>query len=132
MELATPQRAREITELMSRVRDVPGIDKDELETSVRLKALPISATFAFYLLRPDGTVVFCESPDAPEFATDVQSLLFALAYAAKRYPSLAQFIPSKPPDAPTCSLCGGTGFWGNLKSGRCANCAGLGWVASGA
>jgi len=137
MNLATSQLAQEITTLMSRAAETPGIDPSGLEAARLFDALPINEDFEPYLLRSDGTVIFCrELPNAPQFANDQQSLLHAIVHASKRYPSLARFIPQRPGDSSDCSFCSGTGVCGTLigsnKPASCPVCVGLGWVASGA
>jgi len=137
MNFATPQLAQEITALMSHAAEVPDIEPSELRAAELLEALPINGDFAPYLLRPDGTVIFCrEPPDAPHFVNDQQSLLRAIVYASKRYPSLAKFIPQRPASSDGCWFCRGTGVRSTLigcnESARCPECVGLGWVARGA
>jgi hypothetical protein len=132
MNFATPQLAQEIAALMSHAAEVPGIDPTELDAAKQFDALPINGDYAPYLLRADGTVVLCgETPDVPHFANDQQSLLRAIVYASKRYPSLAKFIPLRPADSNECSFCKGTGVRRDV-SVTCPVCVGLGWVVGGA
>jgi hypothetical protein len=54
----------------------------------------------------------------------------ALVPGARRMPKLQSLLPSRPPDAPNCSECRGSGFiLGDLV---CPDCGALGWVAPGA
>jgi hypothetical protein len=46
---------------------------------------------------------------------------------AKRFPGLRHLIPSRPPGARTCPVCGGRGHPPNLPQIGCS-CGGVGWV----
>jgi len=136
MNLATPKLAQEVVALMSRATEIHGIEQDELQAAEQFNALPIDGSWAYYLLRPDGTVVLHDPPGEPQFVNDQQSLLHAIVYATKRYPSLAKFIPQRPSKSEDCSLCAGTGvrgtYVGTNTPARCPACVGLGWDTSGA
>ena len=136
MNLATPQLAQEVVALMSGAGESLGLDQGELDVGEQFNALPINGDMAFYLLRPDGTVVTYDPPGEPQFVNDQQSLLHAIVYATKRYPSLAKFIPQRPSKSEDCSLCAGTGvrgtYIGTNTPARCPACVGLGWDTSGA
>ena len=114
---------------MSRAAEIPGIDPGELDAAKHFDALPINGDYAPYLLRADGTVVFGGEAlnDAPRFANDQQSQLRAIVYASKRYPTLAQFIPERPPEAVACTFCQGSGVRRDVLV-TCPVCVGLGWV----
>jgi len=136
MNLATPQLAHEVVALMSGTVESLDLDQGELIAGEQFNALPINGAMAFYLLRPDGTVVTYDPPGEPQFANDQQSLLHAIVYASRRYPSLSKFIPHRPLESLDCSFCEGTGVRGTLVGSNtpahCPACAGLGWEASGA
>jgi hypothetical protein len=136
MSFATPQFAQEVTALMSSACETPSIDEEALAIGRQLGALPIGFDFAFHFVRPDGTVISCDPPHAPEFSNDQQRLICAIVYASRSYPSLVRFIPQRPAQAPDCAFCSGTGVKGLLigsnKAARCPICAGLGWTVSGA
>ena len=54
------------------------------------------------------------------------AVLPVLAAAARRFPSLAQFLPQRPENEPSCRACSGTG---QSAEQVCRGCWGLGWDA---
>jgi len=81
------------------------------------------------MLRPDGTFWAANAswrkvaPVADEWRIRV------LVWGVERFPWLAELLPQRPSDAPSCSDCGGKGHLGNWPV-LCAKCDGLGWTPS--
>jgi hypothetical protein len=80
----------------------------------------------------DGEVIAWEHEAWPGVAevpigrvTDVRLLNIALNQGTQRYPWLAVLLPSRPVDAQTCSMCGGSG---RVPVPVVCYCGGAGWV----
>lgn len=91
------------------------------------EALLISSVMCHYLVKPNGEVILIEE-DEKTISKDDRSQLQALAYAAKRYPELAGYIPDPPADSEPCTMCMGKGVRQDSPQHTCPACAGLGWV----
>lgn len=88
----------------------------------------------FFALRPDGTVVEV-GWERPEVAAPVSSARLrdvALRAAVKRYPELAQLLPSRESDSVPCPQCGGSGTHPMALAAGIDNlvcwCGGFGWI----
>ena len=119
LHVATPELAHAIRILITTGPRNPA----ERRLADRFQALPVGPDlFREVLLRPDGEVLRVESGVPEERSRSVADQLRVLVLAAARYPSLARFIPDRPPNARTCAFCEGR------DEGWCAGCFGLGWV----
>jgi hypothetical protein len=120
LQVATPQLADAIRALLT-----SGAARNPAERRLaeRFQALPVGPDlFREVLLRPDGEVLRVESGVPEERSRNPSDQLRVLVLAAARYPSLARFIPERPPGAPACAFCDGR------NEGWCPGCLGLGWV----
>ena len=84
-----------------------------------------------FAARPNGEIIsfLWDEPDNMRLATGAHIRNMGLYQAAKRYPTLQQFIPCRPADALDCPQCNGTGHLPELfpKNFVCS-CGGLGWL----
>ena len=91
---------------------------------------------------PDGDV-FMESYDigSEEPSTldrSIRSQISCLVLGSRTLPELADLLPTRPADAPTCETCGGSGrllqeFFRDQSAGKgvlCHECCGLGWLGA--
>jgi hypothetical protein len=86
----------------------------------------------------DGEVVEVpDDPDGPPTPASPESVSFGLVAGSRRYPWLAELIPTRPSDALDCPTCGGTGeiafndARGERVSAWCGACHALGWQVGG-
>ncbi|HJQ99129.1 MAG TPA: hypothetical protein VJ826_12525 [Candidatus Polarisedimenticolaceae bacterium] len=120
LQVATPELAHAIRTLLA-----SGAARNPAEQRLaqRFQALPVGPDlFREVLLRPDGEVLRVEAGVPEERSRNASDQLRVLVLAAARYPTLARFIPEKPPGAPSCPFCEGRDL------GWCPGCFGLGWV----
>src|SRR5207253_9912708 len=81
-------------------------------------------------IRPDGALIRWSTEGEYEGIREVDEpiwLRIALVEGAKRYPILQRHIPARPPSAPTCPTCHGTGSIQQFPTMIC-QCGGVGWV----
>ena len=75
---------------------------------------------------------FCDwdgSGETVEHVPDGPMKVGLLAIAAERVPELAAWLPKRPPGAPDCKACGGSGWLPPpLSPLQCPECHGMGWV----
>jgi hypothetical protein len=67
--------------------------------------------------------------DTVELVPDGPCKVAAIAIAAERIPELSDWLPRRPPAAPDCKACNGTG-WLQPPIPRvlCPECSGMGWL----
>jgi hypothetical protein len=104
----------------------------EWRFAVEHGALPLGCDrFVEYYVHPSGRLfpydTWNEEPGG-EFDDD-WTLALALRVGSRRYPELLAHLPVRPPQAATCTACGGTG---RTTAGEdwlaCQECYGLGWL----
>jgi hypothetical protein len=87
-------------------------------------------------ISPDGDI-FMEtydlSNDEPSVAhSSRQAQIACLVLGSEYMPALAQLLPDRPPDTPTCDTCKGIGWLHRGVLGPqgilCHDCSGLGWI----
>jgi hypothetical protein len=121
------------TLISRRIEEYLSGPRDEWQESARLHgALPVYADIRGALfLKPNGEVVLKPNNSADVSLVPVSSRewrLVARLAAAERFPELSELIPARPPSAPDCQDCNGSGRVLN-DALRCETCFGLGWVA---
>jgi len=117
--------------IVERIRDViaRGGGKAVDEEARGHGAIAVSATLgSILMLRPDGSLWDADAEfDRPLMPIEEIWRIPALVWAVERFPWLAELLPSRPPDAPGCATCGGSGHLGSSPV-LCAACGGLGWT----
>ena len=84
------------------------------------------------VLRPDGTVWFCDDPDESDATTwqwqqaTPLMRIASLVAATRRIPELSALLPKRASGDPNCEQCQGTG---KLFEINCWACGGLGWLS---
>ena len=133
MSFATPELALEVSRLVADPGVRASLSQEEAQVSAQFDALVIDSSWWYYLLRPNGEVISYDPPSV-EISTTEASLRQALAFAARRYPSLRRFVPPRPPDAGDCYMCAARGVIRSStgEDGACPVCGGLGWALLGA
>ena len=100
----------------------------------RFGALPLYVGWTEVVgIRPDGAIVRWSTEDEYEGTMAVDSPILermVMVVGAKKYPRLSRFVPARPPNAPTCDVCGGLGFLPGHLSIICS-CGGVGWTNAG-
>ena len=97
--------------------------------------LPLASDMGgFYGVTPSGEFLefLWDGDERGGFVTDERTIHSTWFQAAKKYPELAVFLPSRPPWAQACEMCGGTGTPADLPE-HLANvivcyCGGAGWL----
>lgn len=99
---------------------------------IRYRALPLLGTIGeVWLLRPDGTFWRADSDCGLALEPLPESLhVSALVAGSRRYPWLAELLPSRPVDVPDCGACRGSGRSGPAGKMFCPLCGGLGWATA--
>ncbi len=122
-----------VSELLVELTATDFQDEEEQCLSAALSALPIGTSlWSQVFLTPDAEVI-ATGIEANEFdrSRDTQDLIRVIVWASKRYSRLAPLIPTRPTEAFDCTLCLGSGLYGDeLSSGqaKCLFCGGLGWA----
>ena len=85
---------------------------------------------------PDGDIymetyeIFSDEP--PVVDRSRQAQIACLILGSRTLPNLAQLLPIRPPEAPTCDPCRGVGWLHQGVLGPrgilCHDCSGLGWI----
>jgi hypothetical protein len=120
------------THISERIRDSiasGGCGKGIDEEAVGHGAIALMGTLgSIFMLRPDGTFWDADADWGKPLAPLAEEWhMRALVWGVERFPWLAELLPSRPADAPSCADCGGTGHLGNSPV-LCATCDGLGWT----
>jgi hypothetical protein len=126
----------------ARLRDLAGSAAAATDprafAAARLGALPVWLDAGGgYAIRPDGAVLCflwddleARSPAPAKLEDDARRIRFAYYRASLTYPELAPLVASRPPDAPPCHFCEGTGQVrlpdGTVLDVVC-HCGGQGW-----
>ena len=102
-----------------------------------LAALPLDADMGGCIaLRPDGELILVhgeqDGSSPTEWTEEIEPewRIAALAAGSRRYPELADLLPTKGPDDIDCPDCGGAGTWSmpdGAEGPGCGCCWGLGW-----
>jgi hypothetical protein len=83
-----------------------------------------------YLDADGGVWNWCVIDESVELVPDGPLKVALVAIAAERVPELAAWLPARPPGAPDCQLCRGSGWLQPpLPRLQCSECNGMGWVA---
>lgn len=90
---------------------------------------------------PDGDVYMetydIGSEEPPVIDRSRRAQIAALILGSRTLPKLAELLPNRPPDAPTCVECNGIGrlhqelqqiFGKDWEGFLCDKCSGLGWI----
>lgn len=133
-----PELANEIQARLDRAKKLhPGsVSKDG-------KAVCIEGSIGHNsYVSPDGDVfleVYDIGSDEPPFYDRSRSAQIAvLVLGSETIPKLAEMLPERPPEAPICEKCNGSGWilqglfrsstGGKSKGILCDECSGLGWI----
>lgn len=87
-----------------------------------------------HAIRPDGEIIvfLTDYPGEWRIEDDPRIRNTAIYQGSLKYPELKELVPTRPPDAQTCSSCQGTGtdpMALQLKSDHIiCYCGGLGWI----
>lgn len=134
MDIITRQCGEAIAQLIAHLQPNDFIDDEEQRLAKEFNALPLGLSLWSYgFLTPDGELVETDwEPNEILRTRDTQQLICAIAIAARRFPTLERFVPSRPVDSTVCKFCNGTKVWGERvadgKPAICVGCAGLGWT----
>ena len=137
-----------ITELIKRLREddpllsLPWPKSPAYRALIRENAhkgrLYVPANFWFHevMLDAEGSVVVLSGePESERAASAIEAHIVWQDSVAQAWPELATFVPSRPDDALTCEVCGGTGrppyATGALANVMCA-CGNAGWIPADA
>jgi hypothetical protein len=84
-------------------------------------------------VRPDGSFVTWDHDTTGEVraCTDAYLQRMALCQGAKKWPELAELIPTRPPEAIDCATCRGTGVPIPSMPQVICECGGVGWCIPG-
>ena len=120
------------TAIRSCVAGLTGEDRwTSHDTARRHQALPLYADLGGVLfLRSDGEVLVGQGIVGEELEVEPNRAwhITVRVIAAEKYPELKPLLPERPPDAPTCDDCRGTGKVPVAASHViCGGCFGLGW-----
>lgn len=104
---------------------------DQIRRALAREALPLYRDLTgCILLTPSGDFLFLNwETGEVESVQDPKWRTVALVEGSKQFPELQELFPTRPPNAPTCTKCGGSG---RLRLGKqellCATCSGLGYT----
>jgi len=106
-----------------------GLSDIDVDAWRNTHALPVYSDLGgTLLLTPDGDVITYRHDNSSwSREIDPKWRRAAVIFGAQRFPELSDLLPVRPPDAPPCQYCQGTG---RVVGIRCATCLGLGWVWS--
>ena len=106
------------------------------------KAVMVDGSIGYgCFVSPDGDI-FMETydlgtDDPPVYDRSRLAQIAVLVLGSRTMPKLAEMLPKRPPEAPTCAKCNGTGwlhqelrqtFGKDWKGFLCDKCSGLGWL----
>lgn len=135
MIIVTPEFQNTIQDLIDNLQADQFSDAEEYKLAQKYHALPLgSDLLAYVFLTPNGKVIWEDFQYEVGSLNDTQGLIRVLVAGKRRYPQLAEFIPSRSDQSKTCPVCEGSGRMPNAKDiatgnpGECFFCAGLGWV----
>ena len=141
MVVVTEELGVEVERLIAGLNAETIRDPEALRLALKFGALPFGmGLFGGYgFLRPDGEIIETgevwpedKSNEEPSRFRRVQAQISAIVWASRRFPSLARFVPNRPPEGVNCRLCLGSGLFGvdvvTRKPAPCVECAGLGWT----
>jgi hypothetical protein len=133
MNLVTSEFRETVEQLIKGFKPENFVDAQERRLSERFHALPLGISrWSYGFLTSDGELIEIKrEPCEVSRTKDVCAVICAIVIAARRFPQLKAFIPSRPNESIICPLCRGTKVsTRNVVTDYlriCLVCAGLGW-----
>lgn len=133
MNLITSEFRETVERLIKNLKPEDFVAAEERRLSEQFHALPLgNSLWSYGFLTSDGELIESEwELNEVSRTKDVAAVICAVVIAARRFPQLKAFIPSRPNESIVCPLCRGTKvFAKNVVTdalGICVVCAGLGW-----
>jgi hypothetical protein len=135
MKIVTPEFQKTIQNLIDNFQAEQFLDAAEYTLALKYNALPIGLDlFSYVFLNSSGEVLWDDNEGDVGSSNDLQSLIRVLVAGKRRYPQLAEFVPSRSDESKTCLICNGSGILKQSedlitgKPAKCFFCAGLGWL----